>query len=303
MCATGLRHAPTVRRELSQISRGPSRTETRAQDAEAVADAPERLRVGDLLHAELELVRPTRLADETLLGALQRQPLFVEEGLDPLHELEIARPVQALAGRILLRAEELELRLPVPKHVRGDGGDRLHLPDAVVELLGDFRRHAGALIRCFSPLLGLNVSTLRAVISMDSPVCGLRPRREALRRMRKCPKPTIFTSSPFSKHRKMMSNTDSTTDDDCRLERPWLATALTRSFFVTVGRHLPLETRPGRSTRLRRSLTGSRDERRVAALLELTKRGRRGRAIVERADANAIEPVGARRGCGRRGSP
>src|SRR5262245_51057524 len=44
----------------------------------------------------------------------------------------------------------------------------------------------------------------------------------------------------------MMSNTDSTTDDDCRFERPWLATAFTRSFFVTVGRHLPLETRPGK---------------------------------------------------------
>src|SRR2546427_3297040 len=92
MCATGLRHAPTVRRELSQISRGPSRTETRAQDAEAVAGAPERLRVGDLLHAELELVRPTRLADETLLCALQRQPLFVEEGLDSPHALPSARP-------------------------------------------------------------------------------------------------------------------------------------------------------------------------------------------------------------------
>src|SRR2546422_380506 len=52
--------------------------------------------------------------------------------------------------------------------------------------------------------------------------------------MRKCPKPTILTSSPRSKQRKMMSKTDSTTDDDWRLESPWAATALTRSFFVTV---------------------------------------------------------------------
>src|SRR5262249_20814594 len=110
----------------------------------------------------------------------------------------------------------------------------------------------------------------------------------------------------------MMSNTDSTTDDDCRFDRPWLATAFTRSFFVTVGRHLPLETRPGkcapqavaglgpcrprcgyksRRTRLRRSLAGSREERRVAALLELAHRGGRSRAIVERAHAHAIEPV------------
>src|SRR5207244_1539013 len=148
------------------------------------------------------------------------QPLFVEEGLDALDQLEVARAVQTLAGRVLLRPKKLELRLPVAQHVRGDGRDRLDLPDAVVELFGGFRRHAGALIRCFSPLLGLNVSTLRAVISMDSPVCRFRPRRIALRRIRKWPKPTIFTSSPFSKHRKMMSKTDSTTDADCLLERP-----------------------------------------------------------------------------------
>jgi len=82
-------------------------------------------------------------------------------------------------------------------------------------------------------LLGLNVSTLRAVISMLSPVWGLRPRREAFRRMRKWPKPTIFTSSLFSKQRKMMSNSDSTTEADCRLDSPWAATALMRSFFVS----------------------------------------------------------------------
>src|SRR5882724_1372490 len=185
MCATGLRHAPTARRGLSQISRGPSRTETRAQHAEAIADAPERLGVGDLLHAELELLGPSRLADETLLGALEGQPLFVQEGLDALDELEVARAVQALARRILLRAEQLELRFPVAEHVRRDGSDRLHLADTVVELLRDFRCHAGALIRCLSPLLGLNVSTLRAVISMDAPVWGLRPRRDAFRRIRK----------------------------------------------------------------------------------------------------------------------
>src|SRR5439155_276007 len=104
MCATGLRHAPIVRRELSQISRSPSRTEARAQDAETIADAPERLRVRGLLHAELELIGPARLGDETRLGALER--------------------------------------------------------------------------------------------------------------------PTLFTSSPFSKQRKMMSNTDSTTEDDCRFESP-----------------------------------------------------------------------------------
>src|SRR6266478_4670047 len=185
MCATGLRHAPTVRRELSQISRGPSRTEARAQDAQAIADAPQRLRVRGFLHPELELLGTARLADEPLLGALEGQPLLVEQGLDALNELEVARTIQALTRRVLLRTEQLEFRLPVAKDVSGDTGDRLHFTDTIVELFRDFRGHAGALIRCLSPLLGLKVSTLRAVISIDSPVWGFRPRRDALRRMRK----------------------------------------------------------------------------------------------------------------------
>src|SRR5438093_12929970 len=132
MCATGLRHAPTFRRGLWQISAGPSRTEARAQHPEPVADASERLRVGRLFHAELELLRAARLGDEPLLGPLQRQALFVEQRLDPLDQLEIAGAIQTLSGRILLRAEELELRLPVTQHVRGDSRDGLDLPDAVV---------------------------------------------------------------------------------------------------------------------------------------------------------------------------
>jgi len=113
---------------LSQISRLASRTQTRAQHAETVANAPERVRVGRFLHAELELVGAARLGDEPLLGAFQRQPLVVEERLDPLDELEIARAVQALTGRILLGPEQLEFRFPVAKDVRGDGRDRFDLP-------------------------------------------------------------------------------------------------------------------------------------------------------------------------------
>src|SRR5262245_35425952 len=109
MCATGLRHAPTVRRELSQIFRDPSRTEARPQNAETIADPLERLGVRRFLHAELELVRATRLADQPLLGPLERQPLFVEQGLDALDELEVARPIQTLPRWILLRTEQLEL--------------------------------------------------------------------------------------------------------------------------------------------------------------------------------------------------
>src|SRR6185369_17005080 len=295
MCATGLRHAPTFRRELSQISQGPSRTEARAQDAETIADAFERLRVRGFLHSQLELIGAPRLADQPLLGALEREPLLVQQRLDPLNELEVARAIQTLARRILLGPKQLELRLPVAKDVGRDIGDRLHFTDTIVELFRDFRGgHAVTLIRCLSPLLGLKVSTLRAVISIDSPVCGFRPRREALRRIRKWPKPTIFTSSPFSKQRKMMSNTDSTTEDDCRFESPWLATALTRSFFVTVGSHLPLGTRREAPTRPRRSLPASCDEGRVALLLELAECRRRGRLVIERTDAHAIQGSVAR---------
>jgi len=67
--------------------------------------------------------------------------------------------------------------------------------------------------------------------------------------MRKWPKPTILTSSPFSKQRKMMSKTDSTTDADWRLLSPCAATALTRSFLVTVETHLLVETATARPAR------------------------------------------------------
>src|SRR4029453_13296389 len=92
----------------------------------------------------------------------------------------------------------------------------------------------------------------------------------------------------------MMSNTDSTTEEDCRFESPWLATALTRSFFVTVGSHLPLRTRE-EPARPRRSLAASCDEGRIALLLELAKGRRPGRFIVEGTDAGTIQSPVARR--------
>src|SRR5215470_16734863 len=148
-------------------------------------------------------------------------------------------------------------------------------------------------MRSFSPLLGLKVSTFRAVISMLSPVCGLRPRREALRRMRKWPKPTIFTSSPFSKQRKMMSNTDSTTAEDCRFDRPWLATAFTRSFFVTGTTHLLSGCSSWR-------VPG--DEPWIPFLGQLTQGRHRSRAVGECTHAHAVQAVDrpARRRCRRR---
>src|SRR5262245_54855509 len=84
-----------------------------------------------------------------------------------------------------------------------------------------------------SPLDGLKVKTRRAVISISSPVCGLRPLREDFLRTRKCPKPTIFTSLACSKAFSIWSNTASTTAADWRLDSPWAATALMRSFLVS----------------------------------------------------------------------
>src|SRR5262245_54332870 len=225
------------RRAVSQKPGDASRRQAGAERGQPLPDPLERFAVGHLTKPEIQLSALARFGEQALLGALQRETLAVEQGLDALHQLEVPGPVQALAGGVLLGPEQLELRLPVPQHVRRHLGDLFDLADPVVQLLGGVDHHrahdaAPALIRCFSPLLGLKVSTLRAVISILSPVWGFRPRREALRRIRKCPNPTIFTSSLFSKQRKMMSKTDSTTDADCRFDSPCAATALTRSFLV-----------------------------------------------------------------------
>src|SRR5262245_45508111 len=154
-------------------------SEPSPQRLQAVADTSKGVRVQRFPKSELELLgAPSRLGEQALLGALQRKALVVEKGLDPAHEIEIAPTVEPLPGRILLGPEQLELRLPVPEDVRGNARQRFHLADPVIELFGRLQRHAGSwlLIRCLSPLLGLNVNTLRAVISMLSPVCGFRPR-------------------------------------------------------------------------------------------------------------------------------
>src|SRR5215468_1095728 len=110
---------------------------------------------------------------------------------------------------------------------------------------------------------------------MLSPVWGFRPRRDNFWRIRKCPKPTILTSSPFSKHRKMISNTDSTTDADCRLDSPWAATALTRSFLVMVA-------------------SPPSDEGFVALTLEFLGDSLCAGTIREASDTHAIQREGAR---------
>src|SRR5919106_77664 len=145
-------------------------------------------------------------------------------------------------------------------------------------------------MRCFRPFDGLNVRTLRAVISMLSPVWGFRPRRDALWRIRKWPNPTIFTSSPFSKHPKMMSNTDSTTDAAWRLDNPCAETELTRSFLVTAMAHLLPEPRiAGPSPRGDRSRRAPPQEGLVALGLELSQHGSGRSGVGEAPHADAVE--------------
>src|SRR5713101_6486034 len=173
----------------SQKAEVASRRQARAQPDQPIAYPAQRSRVGGFLESELQLLRTlARLGEQALLGALQGEPLVVEQGADALDQLQVALSVHALPGRIFLRPQQLELGLPVTQDVGGDARARFDFADAIVQLLGGVGGHAGVglLIRCLSPLLGLKVSTLRAVISMLSPVWGFRPRREALRRMRKC---------------------------------------------------------------------------------------------------------------------
>src|SRR5262249_4804107 len=220
----------------------------------------DRLRIGT---GQLELLGAApRLAQEPLLGALQREPVLVEQPLDAQDQLDVTLPVHPLPGVVLPGSEQLELRLPVAQDVRRHRGELGPLPDPEEELGGDrdvpARRAHGRSYCWFtcalSPLDGLKVRTRRAVISISSPVCGLRPLREDFLRTRKCPKPTIFTSLACSKALSIWSNTASTTAADWRLDSPWAATALMRSFLVS------------RATPLRRHGVGDPGPIRLAAV-------------------------------------
>jgi hypothetical protein len=126
---------------LSQKARDVSRTEPRAQPGQAVTDPAQGVGVADLAQSELELLGLARLGQQPLLGAFQGQPVVVEERLDAHDHVDVAPAIDALAGRVLLGAEQLELGFPVPEHVGGHTGHRLHLADPVVELFRRLRRH------------------------------------------------------------------------------------------------------------------------------------------------------------------
>src|SRR5215467_955717 len=89
----------------------------------------------------------------------------------------------------------------------------------------------------------------------------------------------------------MMSNSDSTTDADCRLDRPCAATALIRSFLVSALTSL----RPSPCGALA-SLRGAlRQESDVSFRLQLLARGERAPAIRVPPGAHNVEPASGRR--------
>src|SRR5512132_3157886 len=100
---------------FSQKGPSPSRrSQPRAERREAIADAFERVGIDHLAHAEVELaVGLARVRHQPLARALEGEPLVVEQRLDPLDQLEIAPAIQALPRGVLLRAQQLELGLPV----------------------------------------------------------------------------------------------------------------------------------------------------------------------------------------------
>src|SRR5262245_46225326 len=108
-----------------------------AERAQPVASAPECLLERHALEPEVHLRRAARLAPQPLLRPFEGEPLVVQERFDAQDELEVFLAVQPLARGGLLGSQQLELGLPVAKHVGGNVRDRLDLADAVVELVRD----------------------------------------------------------------------------------------------------------------------------------------------------------------------
>src|SRR4029450_237816 len=102
-----------------------------------VTHATERGLEGGAPDTEIELGGPAALDEQALLGALEGQPLVVEQGLDAQDQIEVAPPIETLTGRVLLRTKQTKLRLPVAEDVGGYLGGGLDLADPVVELVRD----------------------------------------------------------------------------------------------------------------------------------------------------------------------
>src|SRR5262245_41424333 len=167
---------------------------------------------------------PRQLRLEPLLGAGDRETFLVEELLDAQHGLDVAPPVDPLPRAVLRRRQRRELRLPVAQHVGLGVGDLAHLADLEEQLVRDLPFHRGAPgVYSEAPpnnLEGRKTTDLRGLISISSPVWGLRPRRSRFWRITNVPKPVIWTFSPSPRRFLMESKMISTSLAASRFERP-----------------------------------------------------------------------------------
>src|SRR5687768_12915457 len=80
---------------------------------------------------------PRELRLQSLLGPGDGEALFVEELFDAQHGVDVAPPIDPLAGAVLRGGQRGELRLPVPQDVGLGVGDLADLTDLEEELVRD----------------------------------------------------------------------------------------------------------------------------------------------------------------------
>lgn len=82
---------------------------------------------------------------QRLAGAREGVPLSVNKALDFECELDLAAPIEALAGSTLVGLELGKLSFPETKDVRFDSADSGHIPDLEVQAIRDVGRLDNAL--------------------------------------------------------------------------------------------------------------------------------------------------------------
>jgi hypothetical protein len=82
---------------------------------------------------------------ERLAGARERISLSVNKAFDFERKLDLAAPIEALAGSALVGLETGKLSLPETKDVRFDSADTGYIPDLEIKAIRDVGRVDNAL--------------------------------------------------------------------------------------------------------------------------------------------------------------